>query len=251
MALSAHADGEGLNTGAADHVRQCEACRHWAAEVKRDERLVREAISMEADPAFVAGVMEEVRRIAAAERFPRLVPARSIRVRFHWAEMTAVAAAAVLLVAVAAPLFVGVRANAVKALCLDNARMIANATRVYANDHGDHLPVAQRWEQSLRPYVSSELVFYCPASADMLYGFPTNLSGQSLQAMAYPSATLTLFDQGPTPGDFAPRHHGVGSVAFLDGHATVLPALPTGLGASGSPEVRSADPSSRSTGAVR
>ncbi len=163
-------------------------------------------------------------KLAAAEPLPG--PAAWLPRRFRWAEMAALAAVAALLIAIVAPLFMGVRANAAKTLCLNNARLVAYATRVYANDHWDHMPSGDRWDRSLRPYVHSELVFYCPAPNGMLYGFPAELSGESLQAMVYPSATLTLFDQGPRPGDFAPRHHGVGSVAFLDGHVTALPSLP-------------------------
>ena len=178
---------------------------------------------MDGQPKFVDDVMAEVRRIAAAEPLPG--PAAWLPRRFRWAEMAALAAVAALLIAIVAPLFMGVRANAAKTLCLNNARLVAYATRVYANDHWDHMPSGDRWDRSLRPYVHSELVFYCPAPNGMLYGFPAELSGESLQAMVYPSATLTLFDQGPRLG-FRARHHGVGSVAFLDGHVTALPSLP-------------------------
>ena len=224
VALSAYLDGEGPTACVVEHLRECESCRRWVADVEWDERLVRETLSVDGQPKFVDDVMAEVRRIAAAEPLPG--PAAWLPRRFRWAEMAALAAVAALLIAIVAPLFMGVRANAAKTLCLNNARLVAYATRVYANDHWDHMPSGDRWDRSLRPYVHSELVFYCPAPDGMLYGFPAELSGESLQAMVYPSATLTLFDQGPRPGDFAPRHHGVGSVAFLDGHVTALPSLP-------------------------
>lgn len=226
ISLSTYLDGECLTPSVEEHLSRCEGCRHWVEAVRRDQGLVREAFCGGPEPEFVDGVMAEIRRIAIRDRVSALAPMLRVRRRLCWAEMAAVVAVTILLVAVAGPLFLRTQANAKKLMCLDNVRLVANATRVYATDNSDHLPTGARWDTALRPYVASEIVFYCPATKGMMYGFPTGLSGQSLQVMVYPSATLALFDQGPMPGVFAPRHHGVGSVAFLDGHATAMPALP-------------------------
>jgi prepilin-type processing-associated H-X9-DG protein len=231
VALSAYIDGDDTSSSVEAHLAACDGCREWLDQVDADRRLVVRTIKSPPDAGFVDGVMAEIRDIAKGKSRRSDVPMQLPRGRFRWGEIVAAAAAVILFLAVGTPIFLSARASAQKETCLDNARAVANATRVYASDHWDHLPVEPQWKDALGPYVEAEQVFYCPdgKGGGMLYGFPVSLSGQNVQRIGYPGATLTVFDQGPTPGTFATRHEGTGTVGFLDGHATALAALPGGL----------------------
>jgi prepilin-type processing-associated H-X9-DG protein len=231
VALSAYIDGDDTSSSVEAHLAACDGCREWLDQVDADRRLVVRAMKGGPDDRFVDGVMAEIRDIAKGKSRRSDVPMQLPRGRFRWGEIVAAAAAVILFLAVGTPIFLSARASAQKETCLDNARAVANATRVYASDHWDHLPVEPQWKDALGPYVEAEQVFYCPdgKGGGMLYGFPVSLSGQNVQRIGYPGATLTVFDQGPTPGTFATRHEGTGTVGFLDGHATALAALPGGL----------------------
>ena len=99
-------------------------------------------------------MMAEVRRIAAAELLPG--PAAWLPRRFRWAEMAALAAVAVLLIAIVAPLFMGVRANAAKTLCLNNARLVRMRLGFTRMTTGTTCP-RDRWDRSLRPPFTASL----------------------------------------------------------------------------------------------
>ncbi len=73
-------------------------------------------------------------------------------------------------------------ASRLRAACDEHLERIADALRMYANDHGGVTPPeGTDWREALLPYVPSEAVFYCPATGEP-YAFDPAASGRSLLA---------------------------------------------------------------------
>jgi hypothetical protein len=67
-----------------------------------------------------------------------------------------------ILAAILFPVFVQAREMARLERCMDNLKALALAQQLYANDHGDWLPIASQWGDLIRPYVKPD-EYRCPS----------------------------------------------------------------------------------------
>jgi prepilin-type processing-associated H-X9-DG protein len=129
--------------------------------------------------------------------------------------------------------FMAAREKAKQAQCMSNLKQLALATLMYAQDNDEALPVAEHWEEALRPYFRGDgRVLHCPvADGKGGYAMNANLSGVRLARVAEPYRTVMFFDSDsdlgcandggtslPNPG----RHLERNVVAFVDGHAEAV-----------------------------
>jgi len=219
--VSAYLDGEDPRPAEVGrHLAECGECRAWADSARVDARLVRRAFALDGGRPFVDAVMRGITVVGP-------MPARRRVGSWFQGERLAVAACAALVAAILAPVFIGVQVTARRQVCLANLRALSAATAAYAGDSGGVLPVADRWEGLVRPYVPGKAVFNCPAAyATPAYGYRADVAGQRFSDLPYPDLRPLLYDQDPHSGAFAPRHVGVGNVAYLDGHVRTERSLP-------------------------
>lgn len=122
------------------------------------------------------------------------------------------------------------REKARSANCLSNMKQLSLAAFLYAEDHHDRLPDANRWVTELLPYTrNNRLLFKCgkdESKAASSYGMNTALSGMKLGDVTQPSETI-LFYETAHPGinphggikDIINRHNGGSDFGYCDGHA--------------------------------
>lgn len=114
--------------------------------------------------------------------------------------------------------------------CMSNLKQISLGILMYAQDHNEHFPDADKWVDEVTPYVKNDAIFHDPQDApdhQWSYAFNKALSGKTLAQVAAPAETVMLFDSTtgtknaadlgeslPHPG----RHHGANVYALADGH---------------------------------
>jgi prepilin-type processing-associated H-X9-DG protein len=128
------------------------------------------------------------------------------------------------------PALAGAHDRARQIQCLNNERQLAQAVIVYANSHTNHYPPAATWCDAIRPTVSSEFVFKCPAATNSSpcdYAFNARLEGLELGRVN--PQTVLLFDSDGGwnahggPELLAARHRRQRAVvAFADGHVEAV-----------------------------
>jgi len=247
--VSSYLDGEDPRPAEVGrHLAECADCRAWADGARYDARLIRHAFAMSGGRPFVDAVVRGANVVAE-------LPARKRNGWWFQGERLAVAACFALVAAILAPVFVGVQIAARKQVCLANLRALSAATAAYAGDNGDVLPAADRWDRLVKSYVPGKAVFNCPAAYAMpAYGYRADVAGLRFSDLAYPGLRPVLYDQDPHSGTFAPRHVGVGNVAYLDGHTHAEKSLPLGMPVRGKargtapPSVPRTEPEPESTG---
>jgi prepilin-type processing-associated H-X9-DG protein len=117
--------------------------------------------------------------------------------------------------------------------CLSNLRQLALALLMYAQDHDEALPRADKWCDEIMPYVKNTDVFKCPAQpqAECSYAFNAALSEKVLGKIERPAETIILFESGEGTrnacgnvalGKLLTRHNGGSAVAYVDGHVKWL-----------------------------
>jgi len=145
---------------------------------------------------------------------------------------TVQALAALAVAALAVPTFGGLHATAQgqdgddakteRTVALSNAKQIALATIMYANDFDNDLPYVQQTAsvvEVLMPYTRNKEVFHSPAKGGRFL-FNMNLAGVNMTAVEYPAQTpLWIESLKDTKTRVA--------VAFVDGHAKLLDPLAT------------------------
>jgi hypothetical protein len=97
--------------------------------------------------------------------------------------------------------------------CLSNAKQVALAALMYAQDYDERLPPmksAAQTQNLLNPYLKNKTLFTCPATQKP-YVFNTRLSGMNTAKIAKPAST-PLFCDAQAHGD------GKWTVAYTDGH---------------------------------
>ncbi|HWD92883.1 MAG TPA: DUF4190 domain-containing protein [Verrucomicrobiae bacterium] len=115
--------------------------------------------------------------------------------------------------------------------CVNNMKQLALAVRIYSGDHGDHLPPAKTWCDSIKSYAPSERVFKCPAAGPTDrcdYAFNSQLDGIEEKNIA--PNTVLLFETedgwntsgGPELMLPKSRHGRLCVVAFADGSVQQL-----------------------------
>jgi prepilin-type processing-associated H-X9-DG protein len=115
--------------------------------------------------------------------------------------------------------------------CMNNERQLALAAKLYAGNNNNHYPPAATWCDAIKPDVSLENVFNCPAvnSTDLNstnrcdYAFNAKLDG--MDADKIDPQTVMIFESdtgwdahgGPEIAS-TQRHRNFLNVAFADGH---------------------------------
>jgi len=117
--------------------------------------------------------------------------------------------------------------------CLSNLKQLGLGILMYAQDHDETLPHADKWCDELMPYLKNEEILRCPQAPELECGYAFNvaLSGLSLGMIEAPAETIILFDsdQGKRNGSAAVtaipkvgRHNGGNNVGYVDGHCKWL-----------------------------
>ena len=121
------------------------------------------------------------------------------------------------------------RQQAAQASCASNLKQLAVGMLMYAQDHDEQFPPADRWSDAIYPYIKNDQLLRCPGTPQREFGYAFNraLSGRRLAEIANPAETPLLFDSKtgkknaaddgrswPSPG----RHNDGNDCAFVDGH---------------------------------
>lgn len=121
--------------------------------------------------------------------------------------------------------------------CLSNVKQIVLGFLMYAQDHDEHLPPADKWMDEMYPYMRNEEILRCPEAPELGYGYAFNadLSGANLDEIDNPSEIVLIFDSrlgtrnaagGPEALADPPRHNDGNNYGFVDGHAKWSRELP-------------------------
>jgi prepilin-type processing-associated H-X9-DG protein len=131
----------------------------------------------------------------------------------------------------------GMRTKVRSFQCLSNAKQLAGAVLLYADNHDDRLPPPSRWldvalprlQQSSPPEACPER----PADGLSAYAYRRSLGESQLYRLLYPASDALIFEvRGGSPGRTASltefvRPHPLangprGVVAYADGHARLV-----------------------------
>ncbi len=124
-----------------------------------------------------------------------------------------------------------------RATCTSNVKQLVISTFMYAKDHEDTFPDADKWVDEVMPYLQNVHVLCCPAS-DLEYAYAMNsaLSGVKMADIEKPSETVLFFESdlgvrnahgnADAVAD-PPRHDGGNFYAFADGHVALSMEIPS------------------------
>ncbi len=140
------------------------------------------------------------------------------RAGFTLIELLVVIAIIAILAAILFPVFARARAKARQAQCLSNQKQIGLAFAMYAADHDSFFPFwgwatsadpdplddvddgVYTWDTVLLPYMKNQQILICPdnsySRSARSYAMARYVSGQMLDAMPNPTATVVIFDKG-------------------------------------------------------
>ena len=155
----------------------------------------------------------------------------------------------VILIAVFAailfPVIAGARRAARRTDAMIRIRSLARATRMYASDNDDRLPIATAWMDGVAKYDPSNRDFYSPGLERRNpldppgYGiaFMRSLSANKLASIESPAQRVMIFDSKlmgrnatsgletvPKPPRFGNADTGGNVIGFVDGHARLVTA---------------------------
>lgn len=113
--------------------------------------------------------------------------------------------------------------------CFSNLKQLALAAIMFAVDHDNQLPSADKWTDELIPYLKNEAIPKCPAAPDLecAYALNRTVAGRPIAALTQPTEEILFFESNlgqrnatGTLKDLAepPRHQGGNNYAFADGH---------------------------------
>lgn len=191
--------------------------RRYAAEGR-----IPAASTLEADDGRTL-TLAEVGLVTAPPAVVRSAPARRGTPGWLVAAIIAIVAAVLLpmilvLSAILFPVFAKSREKARQAACLSTIKQLSLACLQYASDNNNTLPNAATWQQDIQPYLTPGFTWDCPSAnrGQQSYEFNSNLSGQSLAAIADPASTPMVYDGGLGSG--SGPHAGGWNIGFVDGH---------------------------------
>jgi prepilin-type N-terminal cleavage/methylation domain-containing protein len=130
---------------------------------------------------------------------------------FTLIELLVVIAIIAILAAILFPVFAQARERARQAACLSNAKQLATATYMYAQDYDENvLPASIRppdggtptiWSEIVQPYIKNQGVFLCPSGANGVY--PANWGTRSAGTLGYNETSA--IDLRPVPLEGLPN----------------------------------------------
>ncbi len=119
--------------------------------------------------------------------------------------------------------------KAQQAECISNLKQLGLAALMFAQDHDETFPSAEKWTDELMPYMGDPGILKCPAAGGLecAYLFNANLGGRHLAEVANAAEVVLFFEGGDGTRngsakamELGPkaRHNGGYDFAFLDGH---------------------------------
>ncbi len=115
--------------------------------------------------------------------------------------------------------------------CMNNMKQLNLALMMYATDHQDQFPSADKWCDLIKPYLGgSDAAFRCAAQQDgrCSYAFNANLAGQKTSDVSSPAQTILVFSSADgwnqSGGKAMLKMHSHGNVftyGFADGHVEI------------------------------
>lgn len=123
--------------------------------------------------------------------------------------------------------------------CLSKVKQLGIVAMMYAQDHDETLPEADKWMDQLLPYLmNNEDILKCPAAPELEYGYAMNeaLSGMKLDNVKDVSATVLFFESalgtrnasgGPAAVCEPGRHNEGNNYSYVDGHAQWSTSVPS------------------------
>jgi hypothetical protein len=138
--------------------------------------------------------------------------------------------------AITFPVFMRAREAAKTVTCVSNAKQLTLGVIMYAQDHGERFPAADKWCDEILPHVKDQDVFRCPnvPGAKSGYAFNVALSGRALGEIADPARTVLIYESnlgwngagGPESVVSPPRHFMSSGkaivIGFVDGHVRTV-----------------------------
>ncbi len=114
------------------------------------------------------------------------------------------------------PVFARARENARRSSCQQNMKQISLGVRQYTFDSKGNLPpgtTMMSWKASLKPYLKSEEIYYCPSvtRGEESYLVNRKIAGVNVNTIPNPSQTPLFYEAEV-------GHLGGINVAFVDGH---------------------------------
>jgi prepilin-type processing-associated H-X9-DG protein len=227
--LSAYLDGEANpreRSLVEHHLKGCDACRTMLEILRCDAQDTAAALNTRgASEAFAGQVMAHLaqEKIAPVDRYAEIrmpAPEKPRRRASIWEWLVVVSIFAVFS-AILFPVFAKSREKARSNTCVNNARQIALAIQMYAQDSGQRLP-GENWVEVLRPYdvfppksTGEPAILDCPTDTGrrISYVYNAELAGKALDDIADPTATALLWCTND--------HNGYRVMAYLDGHVSV------------------------------
>jgi len=219
--VSAYADGE---CGLVErilvrlHLRECERCREWLAQVRADEVAFRAAyLGEDAEEDLTDAVMARVAEQSGAEQ--RREQSRKRAGSQRLIEVLVAVGMLAVLGAILFPTFARSREKARTSSCMSNLKQLAIATEMFAQDHDGRLPGAVTWRDDVLPYVNNEQLFKCPSDEvdNVTYAINPLVAGRDLDEIDDHQETVLLYEIGESGRPVFP-HNGGANYAFVDGH---------------------------------
>ena len=129
------------------------------------------------------------------------------------------------------PALAQAKARAQQVHCVNNAKQLCLAVRMYASDNNDHLPATTNWCDAIQPYVGTPKVFQCSADSQPRSAFAYNRKLDGLKEVNINPQTVLLFEsstgwnEAGGPEIFSPHKHSKTTivVGFADGSVQRLP----------------------------
>lgn len=115
--------------------------------------------------------------------------------------------------------------------CMNNVKQLNLAIIMYANDHGEQFPSADKWCDLVKPYLGgSDAAFHCASQSNdrCSYAFNAGLAGRKLTEVTSPAETILVFssadgwNQSGNRAALKPHSHGnVFTYGYADGHVEI------------------------------
>ena len=116
--------------------------------------------------------------------------------------------------------------------CLNNVKQLSTTVFMYEGDWDDHYPIAENWNDALRPYARNTKVFICPKESgpEPSYAMNAELSELPESAVDAYADTVLLFESEPGLNQSGglellpspPRHHDSYVIGYADGHVATV-----------------------------
>jgi type II secretory pathway pseudopilin PulG len=99
-----------------------------------------------------------------------------------------------ILIAMLLPALAKAKAKAQQIQCVNNAKQLGLAVRIYAADSNDKFPAATNWCDAILNNAASAKVFVCPGASNLTSGFAFNAKLSGLEEGTIDPSTVLIFE---------------------------------------------------------